>query len=170
MKFTGWQKTWIRILTTILTLSIMLMIFFFSTEDAEQSDQRSGVITDFTIKLVRPDYSRLSTETQQQIYDDISLIIRKCAHFTEYTLLGFFLRICLESWIGFRFGSMKPLSLTGFSVGALYACTDELHQIMIDGRSGQFGDVLLDSCGVLLGVILAMLLIHRTQLQIKDGG
>ena len=112
----------------------------------------------------------LSPEEQQKIYDDISLIVRKCAHFAEYTLLGLILRFCLESWFGQRFRSVYPLSLISFAGSVIYAGTDELHQLMIDGRSGQFTDVLVDSCGALTGIILGTLLIARSGARKRDGG
>lgn len=42
-----------------------------------------------------------------------------------------------------------------FFCGVFYACTDEFHQHFVKGRSAQLSDVLLDSGGVLLGVLLA---------------
>ena len=47
----------------------------------------------------------------------------------------------------------------GFGTGTAYACSDELHQLSIDGRSGQWTDVLVDGSGVLTGVVLGTLLI-----------
>ena len=170
MIFSGWQRTWVRILTTVLTIAMMLIIFLFSMENAENSDRRSGVFANAIIRLIRPEYPHLSQEEQQKIYDDISLIVRKCAHFTEYALFGLMLRFCLESWFGQQFRSVYPLSLISFAGSVIYAGTDELHQLMIDGRSGQFTDVLVDSCGALSGIILGTLLIACSGTQDKDGG
>ena len=39
---------------------------------------------------------------------------------------------------------------------------DELHQLLIDGRSGQWSDVLLDSGGVLTGALIAGLILALT--------
>ena len=36
----------------------------------------------------------------------------------------------------------------------LYACTDEFHQLFIPGRSGEFRDVMVDTCGGIIGLIL----------------
>ena len=35
-----------------------------------------------------------------------------------------------------------------------YAATDEFHQLFVPGRSGQISDVILDSAGAALGVLL----------------
>ena len=70
------------------------------------------------------------------------------------------IRLCLESWFGHRMKKARILALIGFGAGAGYACTDEAHQLAIDGRSGQLTDVLVDSSGVLGGAVLGTLLIR----------
>ncbi|MBB1503242.1 VanZ family protein, partial [Candidatus Saccharibacteria bacterium] len=41
----------------------------------------------------------------------------------------------------------------------LYACTDEIHQIFVPGRSAQFRDVLIDTLGASFGTLIAYLII-----------
>lgn len=161
MTGTVWQKTWVRLLTTILTIGIMTMIFAFSMENAEQSDLRSGAFSRTVISILHPDYEQMETTQQKELYDSIQHAVRKTAHFTEYLLLGFMLRLCLESWFGHRVKKSRSLSLAGFCGGTLYACTDEFHQLLIEGRSGQWSDVFVDGSGVLLGVLIGMFLIRR---------
>ena len=161
MTETAWQKTWDRLLTTILTIGIMSMIFAFSMENAEQSDLRSGVFSRTVISILHPEYEQMEPDRQKTIYDSIQHAVRKTAHFTEYLLLGFMIRLCLESWFGSRMKKLSPLALIGFSAGTAYACTDEMHQLAIEGRSGQWTDVLVDGSGVLAGVMLGTLLIRR---------
>ena len=36
----------------------------------------------------------------------------------------------------------------------LYACTDEIHQLFIQGRAGQLKDVLIDTIGSLTGIYI----------------
>ena len=160
---TGWQQTWVRIITTILTLCVMTVIFAFSTQNAERSDNTSGIISKAIISVLYFDYGSQTPKKQQEIYDRVQYIVRKCAHFTEYTLLGFMLRLCLESWLGHRMRKRHILLLLAFICGALYAGTDEWHQRLIDGRSGQLTDVLLDSCGVLFGTLLGSRMIVMTE-------
>ena len=159
MTRTGWQTPWVRIVTTLLTIAVMVMIFCFSTENAEHSDRRSGVISIRIVRIFHPEYEQMNPEKQKEIYDNVQHIVRKCAHFTEYMMLGFLIRLCLESWFGHRMKRYRILALIGFGSGTGYACTDELHQLSIDGRSGQWTDVLVDSSGVLAGVVLGTLLI-----------
>ena len=161
MTGTGWQRSWVRILTTLLTAAVMVMIFAFSTEDAEHSDRTSGLISRRVLSIIHPEYEQLEESRQKLLYDDVQHIVRKCAHFTEYMLLGLMLRLCLESWFGRKVRKSRRLTLAGFCGGTVYACTDEFHQLLIEGRSGQGSDVLVDGSGVLLGVLIAALLIRR---------
>jgi VanZ family protein len=89
----------------------------------------------------------------RQLFEEVQFSVRKAAHFTEYMILGLLIRLCLESW----FGKRKSLPVSSWAAGALYACTDELHQLLTDGRSGQWQDVLIDSSGVLAGVLISTL-------------
>ena len=156
---TGWQRTWVRILTTALTICVMVMIFEFSTQDADRSDHTSGFISNAIISVLYRDYAMQTPEKQQEIYDSVQFVVRKCAHFSEYTLLGFLLRLCLESWFGHRMKKYRILALIGFGAGTAYACTDEAHQLGVEGRSGAWKDVLVDAGGVLLGVALGTMLV-----------
>ena len=169
MMRSGWQNPWVRAVTTLLTAAVMMMIFCFSMEDAEASDKRSGKISLQIIRIIHPDYEQMDAEAQQAIYDNVQYIVRKCAHFTEYMILGFAIRLCFESWFGLKIKKQRPLTLAALGAAAAYACTDELHQLAIDGRSGQWTDVLVDSSGVLAGAVLGALLIRMLSRTDPDG-
>ena len=157
MARTGWQRTWVRVVTTLLTVAVLAAIYCFSMENAEQSDRRSGVISLTIISVLHPDYGQMDEIRQQAVYDETQHVVRKCAHFLEYMALGFMARLCLESWFGHKVKNKRLLALIGFGAGTAYACTDEAHQLRIDGRSGQWTDVLVDGCGVLAGAALGTL-------------
>ena len=144
------QKSWVRALTTGITLALMGMIFLFSTEPATDSDVTSGVFSEWIADRIQPEWRTWDEETAISFFNDIQYVVRKCAHFTEFALLGISLRICLESWLGKK----KTLFLYSWSGGTLYAGLDELHQLLVDGRSGQWTDVIIDSLGVLCGGLL----------------
>src|SRR5690606_24042396 len=82
--------------------------------------------------------------------DTLHHLLRKSAHFLVYLVLGILLyrALCLSGISGI--GGMVLAFLLGF----FYAISDEVHQIFVPGRSGEIGDVLLDSAGVLIGVWL----------------
>ena len=51
------------------------------------------------------------------------------------------------AWRKFRKEMFLP-----WLIAALYAASDEIHQLFVPGRSGQLSDVILDSAGTLAGV------------------
>ena len=65
----------------------------------------------------------------------------------------------------------KIKQIAGMSVlsTALYAVTDEIHQLFVPGRSGQITDVILDSCGGLIGAVLSATILYLIRKRKKDG-
>jgi VanZ like family len=70
------------------------------------------------------------------------LILRKCAHMTEYAVLA----ALLVRAIG--------RELPAFFVGVLYAASDEVHQSFVRGRHAAPLDVAIDSVGLLIGLLV----------------
>lgn len=124
------------------------LIFFFSSQTGAESGHLSGRITRLILHFLYPAFSELPLETQSTWLETIGLIIRKGAHFTEFALLGFFIRRLLHFY-----SLNRPLFLS-WLLSTLYACTDEIHQLSVGGRSGMWQDVLIDSAGALFGVFL----------------
>lgn len=55
--------------------------------------------------------------------------------------------------------SMKEYDQISISliIGVLYAITDEIHQCFTPGRGPNITDVILDSQGVLVGILISLL-------------
>ena len=68
------------------------------------------------------------------------LILRKCAHVTEYAVLAFLLVRAI--------GREAP----AFVLGILYAASDEFHQSFVRGRHASPVDVAIDTVGLLVGI------------------
>lgn len=80
--------------------------------------------------------------------------IRKAAHAVEYVFLGFSLcglYLCLFSKSDFR-----KCGLWTLLSGVLYAASDEFHQLFVDGRACQASDVVIDTVGVSVGILLLL--------------
>ena len=73
-------------------------------------------------------------------------LLRKAAHFTEFTALG----ICL-AWLHGMLGKGR---LQPFVWGVLAASVDETIQRFVPDRGPSVKDVCIDSAGVLTGIIL----------------
>lgn len=76
-------------------------------------------------------------------------LLRKAAHFTEFTALG----MCL----GWLFGMLGRGKLLPFGCGVLAASLDETIQRFVPGRGPSIRDVCTDSAGVLTGIVLLYL-------------
>ena len=143
------SRVWVRILLWGLVLTTAGMIFCFSAQNGAASSQLSGGITEKVVEVVEPDYASLPEPEQQTLFDAVQFAVRKSAHFSEYALLGFLLRLLCASYALRRGGLVAWLCGTG------YAATDELHQWFVAARSAMWQDVCLDSVGVFAGAFLA---------------
>ena len=86
--------------------------------------------------------------------DKGQFVLRKLAHFSEFTALGFFLTGLWRN-ISCRGHVTAPLLL-----GLAAACIDETIQIFSPGRGSSLIDVWIDFSGVCLGFLLSRLLRH----------
>jgi VanZ family protein len=71
-------------------------------------------------------------------------VLRKLAHMAEFGLLY----LLWHRALGYR----RALVAVAIAVG--YAATDELHQTAVEGRHGSPVDVLIDTTGVAIAVLL----------------
>ena len=157
------QKKWFRILITGITLALMIMIFFFSTESAEASDATSGMIARRVADIIRPDWKEMEEEPRTVFYNSVQFAVRKTAHFTEFAMLGACMLLCLKSWLG----ELRYLKFYAWIGGTAWAVLDEIHQLLVDGRSGQLKDVLLDSSGVACGILIVELIMIALKRKIR---
>ena len=80
-------------------------------------------------------------------------LIRKLAHFSEFTAIGFLLTSC-----GYCFDRLRPhrFAVPVLFSGLLAAVIDETIQLFIEGRAGLISDVWIDFGGVVTGFLLAL--------------
>jgi VanZ family protein len=76
----------------------------------------------------------------------IDLILRKGAHIFAYAILAYLLAKIFDK-------DSKANLAFAFITSILYAFSDEWHQLSIGGRSGSPIDIMVDSFGVLWGII-----------------
>ncbi len=84
----------------------------------------------------------------------IHFLIRKAAHLTEYAILAIFL------WRAFRFprpdvrGGLWTAAAMALAIAICFAALDEYHQSFVPSRGSSPVDVMIDSCGAVLGLAL----------------
>ena len=87
--------------------------------------------------------------------DTCHYIFRKCCHLTEYALLAvLFWRAIRQPWKN----QQQPWrwSQAGIALGLvlLYAASDEIHQAFVPTRTAHVTDVLIDTGGAAIGLLL----------------
>lgn len=136
------KSKFLKLLILILWMGI---IFCFSNQP--NSGQVTHDIIEETITTVKTD----------TLVDIINFIIRKSAHMTEY----FILTILFVSLYKEYTNNKNKIIIISIISCFLYACTDEIHQLFIIGRTGQFIDVLIDTIGGLLFIIPYYIYINK---------
>jgi VanZ family protein len=79
------------------------------------------------------------------------LVLRKCAHMTEYALLTVLWWRALNDTMPPR----RALAVA-YGIAVAYAATDEFHQTFVTGRHGSPVDVLIDAAGAGIGAIFVL--------------
>ena len=159
------MKLCLRILCVALTVLWLAFIFNNSTDSATVSSEKSSTVYEVVNEIAS------SIGIQEEITEST---IRSSAHFVEFAVLGVFL--ALDVALFADLSPKKPLSrrhlLAGIAlpVGILFAAIDEGIQTFSPGRAPQWIDLLIDSAGVLCGIVgisllflLVRLIVKRTQ-------
>jgi VanZ family protein len=142
-----------------LVIIWMLLIFFFSSQVATDSNGMSTGLTVAIRNLIIQIYPKLSISIET-----LNHFIRKSAHFLVYFGLGFLLKNAYQvsGYLNFR-GSVYALM-----VSILYAISDEIHQMFVPGRGPGIKDVFIDSIGALAGILVFTGLL-KVSLQLKNA-
>ena len=125
----------------------MIFIFVGST-DLLSVEHTSRFIGPF-LRWFAPD---ISAET----IASVQLVVRKCAHLTEYAILAaLFYRAFVKRW-----------GVIAFVISALYAMLDEFHQSFVASRTSSPWDVMIDCIGALAGLAIYSILIRNPKSKI----
>ena len=147
-------RTVLRIILIIMLLFTFYIIFQFSSENALLSSARSKGVMRQIIDIF-PYTKNLSEKTKEKIVEKAQPIIRKIAHFSIYMIVG----ILIMSFVStYRLLLWKKL-LISIGVGLIYAISDEYHQSFVPGRSAELRDVIIDTSGVIMGILIVLVII-----------
>lgn len=129
----------------------MIVIFKFSNEPGSISQQKSVIVIDIM--------NCIGFDISASLEHLINLIVRKSAHFIEYFILSFLISNALLEDFSFYDAIILSLLIT-----FLYAVFDELHQFFVPGRACKFTDVIIDTSGGSLYLIIKMMFNKQKQL------
>jgi VanZ family protein len=124
-------------------LAWMVFIFIGSTEllSAEHTSRFIGPF----LRWWAPDVSEATIAS-------IQLVVRKCAHLTEYAILAALLYRALRQGRS-HFGRAAAFA---FLIAAIYAALDEFHQSFVPSRTASPWDVMIDCFGAAIGLGLCL--------------
>lgn len=153
------RKTIILAAIVAITIAWCVTIFKFSAMNSETSNGKStGIVEQTIIKVLDATNEASITDSHpddEKLAKAANLInapLRKVAHATVY----FVLAIILLTLGRVIFGGRKYLltCVIAILLCFIFAMTDEYHQTFVDGRTGQFMDVLIDTAGACVGTLL----------------
>lgn len=139
----------------VVLAGYVLFIYFNSLTPASVSSQESS----FVLELVRGLFDKAGISALWLTEH----IIRKTAHFCEYTLLGILLTQSMNQIQCLK----KVRILLQLQLSMAIPFVDETLQLFTAGRSGQLSDVWLDMSGVLAGTAAAALFIWLRNMRRK---
>lgn len=152
-----------QILFFLLIIVCLASIFLFSS----QNSTRSNILSGHFSRIIYWISEKIGLAFKKQVqYDEVNFIIRKCAHFTIYFILGICMSQFLRSTIRLSFAKqVLVISAAGF---ILSSC-DEIHQAFVAGRTSSFRDVCIDTAGVFASALLTQLLDKHLNQSVKKG-
>ena len=138
----------IKFIKLLLIILCMTLIFCFSSDNAELSTKKSDGVIIKTCELLLG--RKLTASEEEKYVEKLVFVVRKGAHFSIYLILG----LLIMSYFKELYLINNKGLLIAFIICFLYACSDELHQYFVPGRSSEFFDVLIDSSGSILGIYI----------------
>lgn len=144
-------RTLLKPLSFLPAIVVMVMIFRFSGQEGTDSSALSYKASKVIVEVADEVLDKNLTEEQIGIYaEKYQYYVRKLAHFAEYFILAVSVSFPLYVY-GMR-GFPLVVFAGAFCIG--FACLDEYHQSFVAGRVASQKDVVIDSCGAFLGIIV----------------
>jgi VanZ family protein len=134
------MKYWLPVL-------LWMVFIFIGSTDLMSAEHTSRFIGPF-LRWFAPDITDATVTS-------IQLVVRKCAHLTEYAILSALLLRALRQ-------HLLAAHSVAFVLAALYAVLDEFHQSFVPSRTGSPWDVVTDSIGAILGLVIYVRMTRRT--------
>ena len=134
-----------------LPLFIWMAVIFIASSDT-QSAHHSSIFFEPLLHWLFP-------QMPQTRIEEIHYLFRKCAHLTEFAVLA------LLFWRAIRQpqkNAVRPWRWpeAGLALALVFLCaaSDEFHQIFVATRTAQVSDVVVDTLGGAIGLLLLWLI------------
>lgn len=146
-----------NIIIWLIVITLATLIFVMSGMDSNESNFKSKkTLYEIVEKIVEITNEmgitnkHPSENSMKNFIDKHNYLFRKIAHVSEYCIFTILLLIALKNsgMVG------KKVFIIGICICFLYACSDEFHQLFVNGRTSQFTDCLIDTLGSFIGCII----------------
>ena len=158
------------VISWLFVIAWMGVIFMFSSMNGEES-------TDLSDSGIRDVVSSAISITNEMgiTHDDgnqkyfiekmviyLNYPVRKCAHMFLYFVLG----ILMFMFLRFKTNHPHIIAIIGCYI---YACSDEIHQLFVDGRGTLLSDTFVDLAGGIAGIMaISIILLVWYKIQRKE--
>src|SRR5947207_10078224 len=143
MTLGSFLKYWLPVL-------VWMVFIFIGSSDLLSAEHTSRFIGPF-LRWFAFDVSNATVAS-------IQLVIRKCAHLTEYAILAALFYRAL------RLHRARVLG-AAFVFAGLYAALDEFHQSFVASRTGSPLDVMIDCAGAMIGLVIYRLINRKSKIE-----
>jgi len=135
-------------------IAMIIIILGFSNQNGGDSVSISEKIVDKIISLLS---LMIPIARNEVLMENRNYLFRKAMHFSEYFILT------LLAFNALRFFKLNKTKASVFAmlIACLTAIIDELYQRTVPGRNSQIMDVLIDSSGALVAILICWLSVRR---------
>ena len=135
-----------KIIYLLLVILILSSIFFFSSKSSNESNGFSKKLINNTINIVESITHK--DLNNKELVNTLNYPIRKLAHFTIFLLLGISIFLFISTF------NINKKVLISILICIVCASLDETHQIFTLGRSPLLLDILIDTMGSIIGILI----------------
>ena len=123
-----------KVISILLTIIWMIVIFMLSNQNSIETNNTTNIV-----------YKIFGIENNSVI---VFNLIRKLAHLIEYLILGLLVYNMLKNF------NISNVIICSILICIIYSCTDEIHQLFIQGRECKITDCLIDVFGSSIGIFI----------------
>jgi VanZ family protein len=169
----GRESNVLMVLAWLFTAAWMLVIFMLSAQPGTKSGNLSMGITQVLVRVIGFVFplDPVISANPDWLYN-LDGIIRECAHGAAYFILALLGATALKS-CGLR-GRLKLVLMT-LAFCAVYAVSDEIHQLFVPGRACELFDFEVDMLGAVCGLAIMQLVTflavrsrHRAMIRVSS--
>jgi len=149
-----------RLLKNWLPVMVWIGVIFLGSTDLMSAEHTSRFIVPF-LRWLKPD---ISAETLASIH----FIVRKCTHVGEYAILALLLLRAATLMPNSK-RSIPILYVSIWGVCLFVAVTDEFHQTFVASRDAAATDVMIDSAGAIVGLLIGALFGMTRSIRLEEA-